>query len=134
VVGFAGGEIPKLPFNLALLKGCAVMGVFWGRFSTEEPKQNQQNILELVNMILSGKISQHIHKTYPLQEAPMALREMLDRKVLGKAMVEVRKERLEARNEKQDARDEKRVARGERQETREERQEARYKKQEVGDG
>ena len=45
VVGFAAGEIPKLPFNLALLKGCSVMGVFWGRFSSEEPQKNQQNIL-----------------------------------------------------------------------------------------
>lgn len=120
VVGFAAGEIPKLPFNLALLKGCAVMGVFWGRFSTEEPKKNQQNIIELVNMILAGKISQHIHKTYSLEDAPQALQDMLERKVMGKAMVEVRKESLEARSE--------------RQESREERKEARDKKQEEGDG
>jgi acyl dehydratase len=126
VVGFAAGEIPKLPFNLALLKGCAVMGVFWGRFSTEEPKKNQQNIVELVNMILSGKISQHIHKTYSLEDAPNALQDMLNRKVMGKAMVEIRKERLEARDERQEARDEKR-------EEREKRQEARDKKQEAGD-
>ncbi|MCF1750547.1 zinc-binding dehydrogenase [Mariniradius sediminis] len=119
-VGFAAGEIPKLPFNLALLKGCAVMGVFWGRFSTEEPKKNQQNIIELVNMILAGKISQHIHKTYSLEDAPRALQDMLERKVMGKAMVEVRKESLEARSE--------------RQESREERKEARDKKQEEGHG
>lgn len=107
VVGFAAGEIPKLPFNLALLKGCAVMGVFWGRFSTEEPKKNQQNIIELVNMILAGKISQHIHKTYSLEDAPQALQDMLERKVMGKAMVEVREERLEAREEKQEEREKK---------------------------
>lgn len=89
VVGFAAGEIPKLPFNLALLKGCSVMGVFWGRFSTEEPKQNQQNIMELVGMIHSGKINQHIHKVYSLEEAPQALRDMIDRKVVGKAVVKV---------------------------------------------
>ncbi|MFD2034361.1 NADPH:quinone oxidoreductase family protein [Belliella marina] len=89
VVGFAAGEIPKLPFNLALLKGCSVMGVFWGRFSTEEPQQNQQNINELVEMIQQGKISQHIHKIYPLQEAPQALQDMLDRKIIGKAIVEI---------------------------------------------
>jgi len=99
VVGFAAGEIPKLPFNLALLKGCSVMGVFWGRFSKEEPKQNQQNIMELVNMIQSGKINQHIHKLYSLEEAPQALREMMDRKVMGKAVVVVR-ERPEARDER----------------------------------
>ncbi|MCH7397822.1 NADPH:quinone oxidoreductase family protein [Belliella sp. DSM 107340] len=89
VVGFAAGEIPKLPFNLALLKGCSVMGVFWGRFSTEEPEQNQQNILELVEMIQEGKISQHIHQTYSLKDSPQALQDMLDRKVIGKAMVKI---------------------------------------------
>ncbi|SNS42208.1 NADPH2:quinone reductase [Belliella buryatensis] len=89
VVGFAGGEIPKLPFNLALLKGCAVMGVFWGRFSKEEPKQSQQNIMELVGLIQSGKISQHIYKTYTLEEAPQALQDMLDRKVIGKGMIKI---------------------------------------------
>ncbi|TVP45546.1 MAG: Zn-dependent oxidoreductase [Mongoliibacter sp.] len=89
VVGFAAGDIPKLPFNLALLKGCAVMGVFWGRFSSEEPKESQQNLMELVGMIQSGKIQQHIYKTYPLKEAPQALQEMMDRKVVGKAVVNV---------------------------------------------
>jgi NADPH:quinone reductase len=94
VVGFAAGEIPKLPFNLALLKGCSVMGVFWGRFSTEEPKQNQQNIMELVSMIQAGKIKQHIHKVYSLEEAPEALRDMIDRKVVGKAVVVVKETRI----------------------------------------
>lgn len=89
VVGFAGGEIPKLPFNLALLKGCAVMGVFWGRFSKEEPKQSQQNIMELVGLIQSGKISQHIYKTYALDQAPQALQDMLDRKVIGKGIIKI---------------------------------------------
>lgn len=126
VVGFAAGDIPKLPFNLALLKGCSVMGVFWGRFSTEEPKKNQQNIIELVNMILSRKISQHIHKTYSLEDAPQALQDMLERKVMGKAMVEVREERQEAREKKQEKRDESRESRSETQEESD-------KKQEEGD-
>jgi NADPH:quinone reductase len=133
VVGFAAGDIPKLPFNLPLLKGCAIMGVFWGRFSTEEPKLNQQNIMELVNMILSRKISQHIHKTYSLGDAPTALQDMLDRKVMGKAMVEVREERLEARNERREAGDEKQEARGKKQETRDESREARSEKRDTRD-
>lgn len=87
VVGFAAGEVPKLPFNLALLKGCSVMGVFWGRFSSEEPQKNQQNIMELVIMIQKGQISQHIHQTYSLEDAPQALQDMLDRKVIGKAII-----------------------------------------------
>jgi NADPH:quinone reductase len=108
VVGFAAGDIPKLPFNLALLKGCDVMGVFWGRFSTEEPKQNQQNIMDLVGMIQSGEILQHIHKVYSLEEAPQALRDMMDRKVVGKAMVvigEVKEESKEPRDDKRETRD-----------------------------
>lgn len=99
VVGFAAGEIPKLPFNLTLLKGCAVMGVFWGRFSSEEPKQSQQNLTELVGMIQAGKIKQHIYKTYSLEEAPQALKDMIERKVVGKAVVVV-KESQEAEDEK----------------------------------
>lgn len=98
VVGFAAGEIPKLPFNLALLKGCAVMGVFWGRFASEEPKESQQNLMELVGMIQAGKIKQHIYKTYSLEESPDALQEMMDRKVIGKAVVVVNKEMLEDDN------------------------------------
>jgi NADPH:quinone reductase-like Zn-dependent oxidoreductase/acyl dehydratase len=98
VVGFAAGDIPKLPFNLALLKGCDIMGVFWGRFSTEEPKQNKQNIMDLVGMIQTGKIRQHIHKVYSLEESPQALRDMMDRKVVGKAMVVL--ENLEAEENK----------------------------------
>lgn len=107
VVGFAAGEIPKLPFNLALLKGCSVMGVFWGRFSAEEAQKNQQNLMELVGMIHSGKISQHIYRTYTLEEAPQALQDMMERKVVGKAVVVVKEkregfERQEARNKKQE--------------------------------
>jgi NADPH:quinone reductase len=120
VVGFAAGDIPKLPFNLALLKGCSVMGVFWGRFSTEEPKQNQQNIMDLVGLIQSGKISQHIYKEYSLKESPQALQDMMDRKVVGKAMVvfeeartknqspvpSIGKPRQDVRSERRETRDE----------------------------
>jgi len=123
VVGFAAGDIPKLPFNLTLLKGCSVMGVFWGRFSTEEPKQNQQNIMELVGLIQSGKISQHIYKEYSLEEAPQALQDMLDRKVVGKAMVvlekrEARSEKIEPREKSQEPRGENRDLGGNREEMR----------------
>lgn len=94
VVGFAAGEIPKLPFNLALLKGCAVMGVFWGRFSSEEPKEAQQNLMELVSHIQKGKIKQHIFKTYSLKDSPSALADMMERKVIGKAVVVVNEDLL----------------------------------------
>ncbi|WP_194973537.1 zinc-binding dehydrogenase [Aquiflexum lacus] len=113
VVGFAAGDIPKLPFNLSLLKGCSIMGVFWGRFSTEEPKQNQQNIMELVGMIQSGKISQYIYKEYSLEEAPQALQDMMDRKVVGKAMVVFEEARTKRQEPRLDSRSEKREARDE---------------------
>lgn len=89
VVGFTTGEIQQLPANLPLLKGAAVLGVFWGRFAEREPQQNQQNIGELVKWLLEGKIKQHTHKIYSLTEAPQALRDMMDRKVMGKAVVKI---------------------------------------------
>lgn len=87
VVGFANGEIPKIPMNLPLLKGCAILGVFWGEFSKLESKTSFQNIRQLVTWIQEGKIKQHIGRTYSLEEAPEALRAILDRKMLGKGVV-----------------------------------------------
>jgi NADPH2:quinone reductase len=87
VVGFANGEIPKIPMNLPLLKGCAIMGVFWGQFSKVESKQSFQNIGQLVQWIKEGKIQQHISKQYSLAEVPDALQALLDRKMLGKGVV-----------------------------------------------
>jgi NADPH2:quinone reductase len=87
IVGFANGEIPKIPMNLPLLKGCAIMGVFWGQFSKLESKQSFQNIGQLVQWIKEGKIQQHISKQYFLAEAPDALQALLDRKMLGKGVV-----------------------------------------------
>jgi NADPH:quinone reductase len=89
VLGFASGQIPTLPFNLPLLKGCAVMGVFWGRFTKEEPEINHRNISELISMIDSGQISPHIHQVYPLKDTPRALQDMIERKVIGKAVVKI---------------------------------------------
>lgn len=87
VVGFASGEIQQLPANLPLLKGASIMGVFWGSFSEREPHQNQQNIQQLMEWMLTGKIKQHIHQEYPLQQSTQALRDLMDRKVVGKAVV-----------------------------------------------
>jgi NADPH2:quinone reductase len=89
VVGFTSGEIQQFPANLPLLKGAAVVGVFWGNFAEREPQQNQRNTAELVTWLLEGKIRQHIHNIYPLAQAPRALRDMMDRKVVGKAVIRV---------------------------------------------
>lgn len=90
VVGFANGEIPKIPLNLPLLKGASIVGVFWGQFSKLEQEKSTENIFQLMKMIREGKIKQHIGKRYPLDEAPEALRTMMDRKMLGKGVVLVK--------------------------------------------
>jgi NADPH:quinone reductase len=89
VVGFASGEIPQFPANLPLLKGCSIMGVFWGSFAEREPKQSIQNLSVIMGIMKSGKINQHIHKIYPLNEAAQSLQDLMDRKVVGKAVVKV---------------------------------------------
>ena len=89
VVGFASGIIPKLSFNLALLKGCSIFGIFWGSFAEKEPLENYKNINELLTMLLSGKIKQHRHKIYPLENAAEALQDLQDQKVIGKAIIKI---------------------------------------------
>lgn len=89
VVGFAAGEIPKIALNLALLKGASIVGVFWGMFAQKEPKLSLQNFQEILGYILSGQIKQHIHKTYPLQDAKQALLDMAARHVAGKCVIEI---------------------------------------------
>lgn len=87
IVGFAGGEIPKIPLNLALLKGSSLVGVFWGAFTQNEPVLNLKNMQEIAVWTMQGKISPHISKRYSLAEAPQALTDMMERKVIGKAVV-----------------------------------------------
>lgn len=89
VVGFASGEIPQLAFNLPLLKGCSVMGVFWGSFAEKEPAQSMQNLGELLQWLRNGKIKQSIHKIYSLAEGPKAIQDLIDRKIKGKAIVKI---------------------------------------------
>jgi NADPH2:quinone reductase len=87
VVGFAAGEIPKIPLNLVLLKGCAIMGVFWGAFTERAPEQNLENVRELMNMFREGKIRPRISKVYPLERAAEALAALAARRVSGKLVI-----------------------------------------------
>ena len=89
VVGFTTGTIPKIPLNLALLKGCSIVGVFWGSFLMQEPKNNAKNTMELMEMFSAGKLKPHIHGRYPLENALDALIEMMNRKVSGKVLIEM---------------------------------------------
>jgi len=89
IVGFAAGDIPKIPVNLALLKGCQIVGVFWGSFAQRDPSANLANSMQIFQWFNEGKIKPHIHKVYPLKNAADALMEMMNRKVKGKLIIEV---------------------------------------------
>jgi len=87
VVGFAAGEIPKLPLNLVLLKGCDVRGVFWGSWTERDPAAHRANMADLLRWCAEGKLSAHVHATYPLTDAARALNDIADRKVMGKVVL-----------------------------------------------
>ena len=87
VVGFAAGDIPKIPLNLTLLKGCSIVGVFWGSFVMKTPKKNMQNTIELMQWYSEKKLKPHIHGVYPLANTPQALEEMMNRRVKGKIVI-----------------------------------------------
>jgi len=89
VVGFAAGEIPKLPLNLALLKGASVVGVFWGDFARREPKAFAGSIAQLGLWFREGKLRPHVSKIFPLEKAADALRLMAARQVKGKVVLAV---------------------------------------------
>ncbi len=89
VVGFTAGEIPRIPLNLALLKGCSIVGVFWGSFAAREPERNQANIQQLLDWLQEGKLRPRISARYPLERAADALNDIISRKVTGKAVLMV---------------------------------------------
>lgn len=86
VVGFPAG-IPELPLNLTLLKGCQIVGVFWGAFTQREPDLHQQYLQEIFDWYAQGLIRPRISARYPLDRAADALRLLEERKVLGKVVV-----------------------------------------------
>ena len=89
VVGFANGEIPKIPINLTLLKGASIVGVFWGAFAQKEPKKSLENIQQLLTWFVKGEVKPHIDKTYSLEDAQKALEDMMQRKVKGKIVIDM---------------------------------------------
>ncbi|HSN99395.1 MAG TPA: NADPH:quinone oxidoreductase family protein [Candidatus Nanopelagicales bacterium] len=90
VVGFAAGDIPRVPLNLVLLKGCQIVGVFWGAFSMREPERFREGIAELRAWLRDGRLRPFVSKTYPLERAADALRDMAERKVTGKVVLVTR--------------------------------------------
>ena len=87
VVGFAAGQIPKLPINLTLLKGASVVGVFWGAFTGREFEENQKNIKDINSMLIAGKIKPLISKKIPMEQAKEAINLIGSRGVVGKVVL-----------------------------------------------
>jgi len=90
VVGFASGRIPELPVNLALLKGAAVVGVFWGAFAQRQPADNAANFQQLFAWYSEGKVKPLVSQTFPLEQAAEAINTLGQRKAVGKVVVQVR--------------------------------------------
>ena len=87
VVGFASGEIPKIPLNLTLLKGCQIMGVFWGSFAMREPAKNRAHADRIFSEIAGGRITPEIDAVVPAADARAALTRMEQRDVKGKLVL-----------------------------------------------
>lgn len=94
VVGFASGDIPKPPLNLALLKGVSVVGVFWGSFVEREPEQNQKQLEALFRMLGAGQLRPHISAVYGLEQGGEAIAALASRQSIGKVVIKPREARL----------------------------------------
>lgn len=89
VIGFAAGEIPKLPLNLALLKGASVVGVFWGDFTRREPQAFAESARQLARWYQEGKLKPHVSARFPLEKAADAMNLLASRKAKGKVVVTI---------------------------------------------
>ncbi|MBL7251040.1 NADPH:quinone oxidoreductase family protein [Alloalcanivorax sp. C16-2] len=89
IVGFAAGEIPRIPANLALLKGCSIVGVFWGAFTQHEPKEHIQNVKELMQLFAEGKIDPRVSEVFPFEQYEDALAALTSRRAKGKVVLKV---------------------------------------------
>ncbi len=89
VVGFAAGDIPKLPLTLTLLKGCSIVGVYWGEFARREPQRFAESMQQLGRWYADGKLKPHVSATFPLDRAADALTRMANRQVTGKVVLTV---------------------------------------------
>ncbi len=88
VIGFAAGEIPKIPLNLVLLKGCSIVGVFWGDFMKREPQRGAQQLAELASWLKAGRLRPVVSARYPLTDAVAALKHVFERRAIGKVLIQ----------------------------------------------
>jgi NADPH:quinone reductase len=87
VIGFAAGDMPKLPLNLVLLRSYDVLGVYWGAWTLRKPQGHRANMAQILDWCAQGKLSSHVHAVYPLEQAPAALKAIAARQVMGKAIL-----------------------------------------------
>ena len=90
VIGFASGTIPSLPVNLPLLKGAAVIGVFWGSFAQRQPQDNVANFQQLFAWFAEGKLKPLVSQTFALEDTAQAINTLAARKAVGKLVIKVR--------------------------------------------
>lgn len=89
IIGFAAGDIPKIPANLTLLKGCSVVGVFWGSFTQREPEASARNMMELLQLFAEGKIDPKISQVFEFEDYARALGALTGRTATGKIVLKV---------------------------------------------
>jgi NADPH2:quinone reductase len=87
VIGFANGEIPRLPLNLPLLKGASLVGVFWGEFTRREPRANRAAMMQMMGWMAEGKLRPLVSARYGLHDAAAALQALADRRATGKVVI-----------------------------------------------
>ena len=89
VIGFAAGQIPKIPLNITLLKGCQIVGVFWGAWVGQFPDENKKNFDELFKLHAEGKINPEVSQTFSLDNAADAFTHLANRKAKGKVIINI---------------------------------------------
>ena len=89
VIGFASGRIPALPANIALLKNASLVGVFWGAYLSRDPGVVKRSFQQLLTWYNDDRLRPHIHRAYPLEDAPNALEDLINRRAMGKLVLTV---------------------------------------------
>jgi len=90
VIGFASGRIPALKTNLTLLKGCSILGVYWGEWASRYPKKNRQNFDTMLKWVATGKLRPHVSLHFPLERGAEALKALMSRVSTGKVVIDVK--------------------------------------------
>ena len=90
VIGFASGDIPSFPANIALLKEASIIGVWWGTWAMKNPELQRQNMLEIVKLVRAGKVSPRVTESYSLDKFAAAFKAITERRALGKVTLRMR--------------------------------------------